>query len=116
MIQSSRWIFSAALIALTGCSSGFGPRKVSNPDPAAKIPAIEASVAAKDYSSVAQLVKDLNSDDPAVRFYSINGLQRLTHENFGYHYYDDEDQRAPAIEKWKLWLQGWQAGRHDARK
>ncbi|HMB96812.1 MAG TPA: hypothetical protein VKK61_12290 [Tepidisphaeraceae bacterium] len=116
----SRFLFGAAAIAMLlwsgGCSSGFGPRVVSNPDPAAKIPAIEASVAAKDYSAVKQMVKDLESDDPAVRFYAINGLQRLTKETFGYQYYANEEQRAPAVEKWKLWLKGWNAGQRDLRK
>jgi len=89
---------------------------MSNPDPAAKIPAIEAAVAAKDLSQAPQLVKDLNNDDAAVRFYSINGLDRLTGETFGYHYYDDEMQRAPAIEKWKVWLEGWKAAHHQLGK
>lgn len=62
------------------------------------------------------MVKDLDSDDPAVRFYAIGGLKRLTGQTFGYHYYEDEQQRRPALEKWKAWLQGWQAGQSAAPK
>jgi hypothetical protein len=89
---------------------------VANPDPSAKIPAIEQSVASKDLSAVPQMVKDLDSDDPAVRFYAIGGLRRLTGQNFGYQYYNDEDQRRPALEKWKVWLQGWETGHRTAPK
>jgi hypothetical protein len=112
----TRWAAIALAAIAGGCSSGYGPRTVNNPDPSAKIPAIETAVAAKDYSSVAQMVKDLDSDDPAVRFYAINGLRRLTGQTFGYQYYCDEIQRRPALEKWRVWLQGWQAGQRTAQK
>ena len=91
-------------IMLTGCSSGFGPKSVSSEDPSSKIPAIKQSVNERDLGQCEQLIKDLDSDDPAVRFYSIGGLQRLTGQTFDYHYYDDETQRAPAIARWKAWL------------
>jgi hypothetical protein len=107
---------AALAIGVSACSSGYGPRTVSNPDPSAKIPAIEESVATKDYSSIAEMVKDLDSDDPAVRFYAIGGLKRLTGQTLDYHYYEDEDQRAPAIVRWKIWLQGWQAALHTPHK
>ena len=51
-----------------------------------------------------QLIRDLDSDDPAVRFYAIEGLQRLTGQTFDYHYYDDEIDRHPAMLKWRQWL------------
>lgn len=89
---------------------------VSDPDPAVKIPAIKASVAARDTSAVAQLVKDLDSDDAAVRFYAIQGLQRLTGQTFGYLYYADDEQRRPAVEKWQAWLKGWDAAQSQARQ
>jgi hypothetical protein len=84
---------------------------VTNPDLSGKVPAIKESVAEKDMSVVAQLVRDLDNDDPAVRFYAIQGLQRLTGQTFDYRYFDDETARRPAVEKWKAWLEGWRAGR-----
>ena len=86
------------------------PLVVTNPDPSVKIPAIKLSVQKRDMSAVKQLVKDLQSDDPAVRFYAIEGLRKLTGEDFAYRYYDDEDARRPAVERWKAWLAGWESG------
>jgi len=101
-----------------GCVAG-GLRRdprcaVTNPDPSAKIPAIKASVQTNDTSVVQQLIKDLESDDPAVRFYAIAGLQRLTGQTFGYQYYADEPQRAAAVQQWKAWLAGWEAGQRQS--
>jgi len=91
-------------IVCASCSAPRGPLVVEDPDLDVKIPAIKKAVRTGDYSQDAQLVQDLHSDDPAVRFYAINGLHRITGENFGYRYYDSEDARQPAIEKWKAWL------------
>lgn len=100
---------------LAGCGGiPRGQRVVTNPDPSAKIPAIKASVQTNDTSVVQQLIKDLESDDPAVRFYAIAGLQRLTGQTFGYQYYADEPQRAAAVQQWKAWLAGWEAGQRRA--
>jgi hypothetical protein len=100
---------------LAGCGGiSRGQRLVTNPDPSAKIPAIKASVQTNDTSVVQQLIKDLESDDPAVRFYAIAGLQRLTGQTFGYQYYADEPQRAAAVQQWKAWLAGWEAGQRQA--
>lgn len=96
------WIIAVALsAALPGC--GHGPRRVTDEDPADKIPAIEKAAQARDRSAVPQLVKDLDSDDPAVRMYAIDGLRRITGQTFGYRYYDDDEQRKPAVAKWKEW-------------
>jgi hypothetical protein len=57
-----------------------------------------------DRKTVPQLMIDLESDDPAVRFYAIDALRKLTGEDFGYRYYDDNDQRKPALAHWKQWL------------
>ncbi len=94
----------AALASVgAGCSSG-GPRTVYNPDPTEKIPAIVRAAQARNARVVPPLVKDLDSEDPAIRFYAIRGLRDITGEEFGYRYYDDEMRRGPALEKWKKWL------------
>ena len=93
----------AALYGLAGC--GPGPQKaITNPDPSGKIPAMKEAVRVHDLRVAPQLVKDLESDDGAVRFYAIEALHRLTGETFGYVYYQDEEQREPALKKWKDWL------------
>jgi len=100
---------SLALFALVGCFSR-EPIDIKSQDPAAKIPAIKQAVEAKDLSAARQLVKDLDSDDPAVRFYAIGGLQRLTGESFGYVYYDDDDARKSAVKRWQMWLASQESG------
>ncbi len=100
---TGRILWALPVLFLSGC--GPGPvRHVGNPDPSGKIPAIKRAVREKDRRSIQQLVKDLASDDPAVRFYAIEGLQRLTGETFNYRYYDDEDSRQPALLRWHKWL------------
>ncbi len=102
-----RLTYMPALICVLVCGCG-GPaplQLVSNPDPSGKIPAIKTAVRQRDTSAARQLVKDLDSDDDAVRFYAIGGLRRLTGETFGYRYYDDEDARAPALHRWRQWLE-----------
>lgn len=98
-------MLALSLATLVGCG-GAGPqvKNLNDPDPASKIPAIKQKVREKDLTSAEQLVKDLGNDDPAVRFYAIEGLRRLTGETFDYHYYQDEEQRKPAVEKWQQWL------------
>jgi hypothetical protein len=57
-----------------------------------------------DWHAVPPMVKDLESDDPAIRFYAIEGLRRITGQTFGFRYYEDEGQRQPAVDRWKQWL------------
>ena len=93
----------AGLIAC-GCSAQRGPFLVTERDPANKIPGIKKAVEAKDLSAAKQMVEDLDNDDPAVRFYAIEGLERLTGESFGYKYFDDELARQPALKRWQAWV------------
>jgi hypothetical protein len=90
------------LILVGGC---FQPEKPSlfSPDPSVKIPAMPTADL-NDPKVARQFVKDLDSDDPAVRFYAIKRLEEITGNSFGYRYYDDEIERAPAIAQWKKWL------------
>ena len=74
------------------------------------MPAIKEAVAADDLKSSIAMINDLQSDDAAVRLFAIQGLKRLTGEDFGYRYYADPRQRAPAIERWKRWLKAQQGG------
>ena len=106
-----RQVISIALTAPV-CGGGAGgctaPREkliVSHSDPSVKIPAIKLAVRKNDLTAAGQLVKDLESDDPAVRFYAIEGLERLTGETFGYRYYDDAEQRKAALARWQEWVQ-----------
>ena len=95
-----------ALLMAIGCTAPRQQAIVTDDDPSQKIPAITAAVQKKDLSAAKQLVADLDSDDAAVRFYAIQGLNRLTGQTFEYNYYDDDLKRQPALDRWKQWLAG----------
>ncbi len=94
-----------ALLPLSAGCFRRDPIVITSDDPSSKIPAIKIAARAQDTSTAPQLVKDLDSDDPAVRFYAIRGLQDLTGETFGYLYYASEEVRKLAVQRWRHWLQ-----------
>jgi len=65
---------------------------------------METAADKRDWRAVPQMVTDLESDDPAIRFYAIEGLRRITGLTFDFHYYEDEAQRQPAVDRWNQWL------------
>jgi hypothetical protein len=91
-------------LAIGGCSAPRPAIEVTNPDPSGKIPAMKKAVREHDFKVVRQLVKDLDSDDPAVRLFAIQALQKLTGERYGYDFFADEVQRQPALVRWQEWL------------
>ena len=107
MREGARIVVWAALcgaLASGGCVHPRGPVVVTDPDPSVKIPAYKQAVRKKDRAAVRQLVTDLESDDAAVRFYAITALERLTGERLGYLYYDTDEARRPAVERWQQWM------------
>jgi len=92
-----------------GCFSPEKPSLASN-DPALKIPAMKEVAREHDEKALKQLVKDLDSDDPAVRFYAIRTLKEITGESFDYRYYEDDLERLPALKRWQEWLATRKAG------
>jgi hypothetical protein len=92
------------LLAAASCAAPRPPLIVTDPDPSVKIPAIQKAVRENDRSAVPQLIKDLASDDPAVRLYANRALEQLTGKSFGYRYFADEDQRDAAVKKWRQWF------------
>jgi len=65
-------------LAIGGCSAPRPVIEVTNPDPAGKIPAMKKAVREHDFKAVRQLIRDLDSDDPAVRMFAIHALHELT--------------------------------------
>lgn len=92
-----------AVLVVGGCVHPRAPLVVTDPDPSVKIPATFIAVRGHDRSAVPQLIKDLESDDPAVRLYASHALEKLTDQTFGYHYYDEDEGRAQAVARWKKW-------------
>jgi hypothetical protein len=91
-------------LVCAGCQNPRGPIAINSDDPDLKINAIQKDVCNHDKKDLPALVDNLDSDDSAIRFYSIEALRRLTHDDFGYRYYETQEQRAAAIELWKKWL------------
>ena len=75
---------------------------MANEDPAVKIPQIKKAVAAGDRTVEPQLLKDLDDDDAAVRFYAIEALVRFNGGGrLGYDWkVADRHQRRPAVMAW----------------
>jgi hypothetical protein len=99
----ARGVVIATCLAAGGCF----PREsqtIGAIDPMSSIPAIQRAAETKNQNAVPALVVQLNNDDPAIRFYAFEALQRITGQTFDYRFFDDVDQRRPAIERWKRWL------------
>lgn len=94
----------AALCGTAISCIGRDAPSIDSQDPDRLIPAIKAGVMSNNQQIIPKLVNDLESDDSAIRFYAIDGLQRLTGQDLGYVFFDDADDRKPAVQRWKEWL------------
>jgi hypothetical protein len=92
------------LCIVTGCQDPRGPVSINSDDPDLKIQAIKQDAIHENRADSPRLVAALQSDDAAIRFYAIQALRRITHDDFGYRFYEDDDQRAPATARWQAWL------------
>jgi hypothetical protein len=101
-----------ACLFMAGCLPSGDPA-LSHDDPAVKIPAIKRAAVEGRHESLGHLIRDLDSDDPAVRVYAIAALERIAGERFEYQPYHDEEQRKPAIQRWREWLSRRQADAQD---
>jgi HEAT repeat protein len=86
------------------CTAPRPPVSIQNEDTDIKVLAIKKAVREKDKSAIPKLVEELSSDDPAVRFYAIEALEELTGQTLDYKYYQDDEGRKEAVEKWKKWV------------
>lgn len=94
------------MMAVSGvCCTAPRPRpNIADADPQVKIAGIKEAAAKKDRAALPALVEELNSDDPAVRLYALQALEKFSGERFGYEFYFDEEQRKPSLAKWREWL------------
>lgn len=102
IIVAASWV--TIVVSAGGCTEPTGPRTIANRDVNVKIPAMKTAAERKGAADFAQLVKELESDDAAVRLFAIESLERITGGNLGYVYYADREARQPAVERWKQWL------------
>ena len=95
----------AALFLLSAC----GPTieaDFDSAEPAARNAAIVEAARIKDAAAVPDLVRMLDSDDPATRMLAIDALERITGHRHGYDHAAAEHERAPAVERWEAWVKG----------
>jgi len=97
-------IASLAAVSSWSCRAPRPPVSIKNEDTDIKVLAIKKAAREKDKSAIPQLVEELSNDDPAVRFYAIEALEELTGQTMDYKYFEDEDGRKEAVDKWKTWL------------
>ena len=77
---------------------------LASPDPSERAAAIVAAADHGDAQAVHRLVELLEDRDLGVRMYANLALVRLCGADYGYHYYDPEELRAPAVERWRAAL------------
>jgi len=98
------WVVVMIALGLPSCTAPKEDAAVGHPDPSVKIRGYKKAARERDMAAARQMVKDLDSDDPAVRFYAIRGLNDLAGQDFGYRYYFDEVQRRESLGRWQDWL------------
>ncbi len=93
------------MLAAMALAAGCGPRAreggFDSPNPAARLYAIQQAAATHDRTAIPQLVEQLDSDDDAIRLWSIKALETLTGERLGYNPYASPEARRPAIAAWE---------------
>lgn len=112
------WVLAGGLVG--GCQT---PRGFNSPDPNLRLDAIvEAAedrgaasgggagsglgAAGVDRASAVELIRQLESNDPAARLFAIRTLEALTGETLGYDYAGHPWERSEAVARWTAWLGG----------
>ena len=86
--------------AAAGCGGQPTETGLNADAPTAKLDAIVAAAQAGDRQAVPQLVEQLQSDDPAVRLFAIQALERITDQRFGYNPFLPPTRRQEAVDRW----------------
>ncbi|MCL4742188.1 MAG: hypothetical protein KJZ54_08290 [Phycisphaerales bacterium] len=102
------FIASAILGVVAGCVDI--PRGFDSPEPAARLDAAAKAAREGDLGSLAELIRMLESSDPASRLAAIRALERLTGETMGYDHAGSVPERAEAVERWWVWYGDTGAG------
>ena len=105
---SSRWTLLTVLLVfiqlqLMGCAPSATDGGFSNPAPGARVYAIEDAIKFNRREQIPEIVECLCSDDDLLRFLAIGGLQRMTGQDLGYKFDDQEPLRLVAYRRWRQW-------------
>lgn len=96
--------------AMAGCRASL-PADFDAPDAGSRIRAVVAAADRPTPEDLAQMVRSLGSDDPALRSMAIAALERTTGERFGYDAWAPRGDRQAAIDRWKGWLDAYRPPR-----
>ncbi|MEQ8317748.1 MAG: hypothetical protein RIE77_02345 [Phycisphaerales bacterium] len=102
-MRTVRTTISVGALAMAGCNASL-PADFEAPDAGSRIRAVIATARQPTHEDLTQMVRALNSDDPALRSLSIAALQRTAGDRFGYDAWAPEPERRAAIDRWKRWL------------
>jgi hypothetical protein len=92
-----------ALGVLTACRSRITP-SFDSPEPAARTAAVVRAAAEGDRGAIPNLVRMLESDDPATRVLAITALEGMTGDRLGYEPSAGELERGGAIRRWREYV------------
>lgn len=105
-----RGLAASVCVVMGGCIPRETPR-IGAIDPSNNIPAIQEAARNGDSKAIPALVQQLDNDDPAVRFYAIEALQKLTGQTLGYQFYDNAKLRKEEVARWQRWVKDNQQGK-----
>ena len=100
-VRALRLVALTGLLGVAGCRLGADARGLQSADPRQRARAVVAAGERRDAGPVPLLVDRLEDEDPAVRFYAIQALRKITGKDLGYAYYAPADERALAVRRWR---------------
>lgn len=95
-------LLTAGVAFLAGCSRPT-PTGFDSAAPEGRLNAIVDAAARRDRSAIPDLIRQLASDDAAVRMIAIRALERITGQTLGYHHAEPPWKRDDAIDRWVQW-------------
>lgn len=96
--------FHVSLFTLPSCVAVPDP-DFNSPEPGARNAAIVDAAARGDRAALADLVRMLDSDDPATRLLAISALERQTGTTLGYDHAAPSLRRQEATRRWAEWVE-----------
>jgi hypothetical protein len=108
-LVAKRCTLVLAVVLFCGCGARRLDRKwtlsdLEDPDVTVRIMAVKWAGDNDVLRAVPYLVDNLQNEDKAIRFYSIQALSRITGKDCGYDYKASVSSRATAVECWRDFL------------
>ncbi|MBS0195585.1 MAG: HEAT repeat domain-containing protein [Planctomycetes bacterium] len=97
------WLVIPALVLPAACGPTIHPT-FDSPEPAARNAAIVKAGADDNRAAIPDLIRMLESDDPATRLLAITALERMTGERNGFDYGAPPYERERGVQRWRDWL------------